>query len=145
MTEQVHYLRHRICVHPLIKKNGDYVTNHYSCHELKVFDYPAEIIRRRYWLVNLWAAKMQVRFPRHHIRIHVAGYYWPELDDETIKKRRIAAAKGKVSKIKRLIEERIKEMSTTLWQDYDSDPFIILARQKLEEAEFKLSQMTINL
>jgi hypothetical protein len=119
----VHWLKHSICIHPFKKiqttdDNGHSIkVNHFHWHTIKEFDYPSWITKKWAWYINFWKAKMQVRFPTYYITHRVYGY-WPEADAdfETQKKRQISAAKGQVSKVLSIMEERRKLLSTQLFQ-----------------------------
>ena len=144
-----HWLRHRIVVHPNKKTEPDEFgitlkTNHYSSHTLKIFDYPSWISRKWEWYINYWFAKMQLRFPRHHLSLCVAGYFpEAEANSEAILKRQISAAKAQVSKVLNVMEMRRKELQSQLFQDEFSDPLMSECRIKLEEKKYKL-QLLIN-
>jgi len=141
---KTHCLKVKICVHPNLKDENSVTgvtPNHRNWHILKVLDFPTEILKRRDWVQKYWAAKMQLRFPKHLINQRVAGYWYPDDDESTIKKRQISAAKGQISKLKRLIEERKKELSTQLFQDYENDPFIVKCEAKLHTKENHLSNL----
>ncbi|MGD9930171.1 MAG: hypothetical protein AB7U05_09135 [Mangrovibacterium sp.] len=143
-----HWLRKRICVHPMHKTtvlnafgtNSEPVNDHW--HTVKTFDYPSWIQSKWSWYVDYWYARIKVRFPRHHVSIRVYGY-WPEAeaDTETQKKRQLAAAKAQVTKIENLINHRRRELSAQLFQDETTDPVMIRATQKLDEKKFKLEQL----
>jgi len=146
-----HWLRHSIVIHPFIKldipdDNGHSLKiNHYHWHTIKVFDYPSRITKKWAWYIDYWMAKMKVRYPHHYISRHTCGYFpEAEADSETHKKRQISAAKAQVSKVLNIMEIRRKELSTQLYQDETNDPVMILARRKLEEKKFKLSQLIID-
>ena len=130
-TQGQHWLKHSICVHPFrkIEEPDEYgrmariVHDHF--HTIKVFDYPSWITKKWSWYITYWMSKMQIRFPRYQISHHVCGY-WPEAeaDSETIKKRQIAAAKGQISKVLSIIEDRKKELSLQLFQDETNDQIL---------------------
>lgn len=141
-----HWLRYSICIHPFRKQeNRSLQTVHDHWHVLKVFDYPSEIIYRWDWYVKFCTAKLQVRFPRHHISLRVCGY-WPdaEPDSETLKKRQISAARAQVTKVQNIIRMRRNELSKELFQDETNDPVMIKARRKLDEKQFKLNQLIVD-
>lgn len=143
-TMKTHFLKVAICVHPNLKCKESVTgerTNHYHWHTMKVLNYPSEVLKRRSWVQKYWMAKIQIRFPKHYVTQRVAGYYFPEDDEMTIKKRQISAARGQISKLNRLIDERRKELSTQLFQDYENDPFILKCRSKLENKETHLSNL----
>lgn len=142
--EKTHCLKISFVVHPNIKCSESVTgekTNNFHKHVVKVLDYPKDVIMRRNWYITYWRAKVQVRFPRHYVAQHVYGYYYPEDDEATIKNRQISSAKAQITKIKRLVDERKKELSKGLFQDFETDPYILKCTSKLEEKELKLSNL----
>ena len=146
-----HWMRHNIAVHPHIKLDvtddmgHSLKTNHYHWHVIKSFDYPYRVTKKWSWYINYWFAKMQMRFPHHYIDMRTCGYCPDaEADVDERLKRSISAARAQVTKVLNVMEMRRKEMSTQLYQDEETDPVMIMGRRKLQEKQFKLSQLIIN-
>jgi hypothetical protein len=120
------------------------VPNYYHGHVLKRFNYPSKITKKWQWYIDYCVAKMKLRFPRHRVSLSLYSYFPDEKpDDETARKREIAAAKAQVSKVLNIMEIRRQELSTQLFQDEENDIVMIKCRAKLIEKKFKLEQLII--
>ena len=132
----------RIKVHPLKKdEHGNYKTNHYSAHTLKVYEYPRRIIESRHWLIRYLLAKYQVRFPRHSVDVYWA-YFEPMTREKASSRRRlqISSAKGQITKVEGQIQRYLDAMKQDLFFDKDNDEFLNKLKAKLEQKKFNYEQ-----